>query len=344
MGKRGPKLTNYQKTRILAAYEEGTENALVARVLGVNASQITTFRSRFMGDFGLPPKEKISKSKISGRMGVVLKKVVQEHPKFGLKKFVQKLKEELPDEIYYPSYKTVGRFLKKNNFIKVKHQLKPFISEKNRLKRLDFAKKWIGDVQDNLGCVIWSDETMVRSHPFSRRMESFIHKNDKKPLQEKHHTGKLSVMFWGCISVAGRGPLVVINGSMDSKKYEKVLKEDLLPEARHLIAVGYDVKVMHDNAPCHSSKRIKDIISDTGYNFLDWPPYSPDLNPIENVWAWVKYKLYIEYPPATSEKELIDYVFECWEELDVEMCRKYCLNYNKRLQAVLDAKGLQTKY
>ena len=64
-------------------------------------------------------------------MGVVLKKVVQEHPKFGLKKFVQKLKEELPDEIYYPSYKTVGRFLKKNNFIKVKHQLKPFISSTN---------------------------------------------------------------------------------------------------------------------------------------------------------------------------------------------------------------------
>ena len=344
MGKRAPKLTTYQKTRILAAYEQGTEIGVVAQVLGVNASQITTFRSRFMADFGLPPKEKRSKSKIGAGMGVVLKKIVSEHPKFGHKRMVQKLKQELPDEHWYPSYKTVGRFLKKNDLLKVRHRLKPFINERNRLKRLDFAKAWIGETQDKLGCVIWSDETIVRSHPFTRRMESYVHKNAPRPLQEKHHSGKLSVMFWGCISVAGRGPLVVINGSMDSKKYEKVLKEDLLPEAKHLVEVGYDVKVMQDNAPCHTSQRIKTFLKDTGYNFLDWPAFSPDLNPIENVWAWIKYKLYTDYPPANSEDELIDYVFECWEQLDIEMCRKYCSNYNKRLQAVLDANGLQTKY
>jgi hypothetical protein len=52
------------------------------------------------------------------------------------------------------SYKTVGIFLKEQ-------QLKPFIGDKKkRLKRLDFAKNWIGDTQDKLGCIFWSDETV----------------------------------------------------------------------------------------------------------------------------------------------------------------------------------------
>jgi transposase len=151
-------------------------------------------------------------------------------------------------------------------------------------------------------------------------------------------------MFWGCFSELGRGPLVVLKGSMDGPKYKKVLREDFLPEATVLIAAGLNVKLMHDNAPCHTSKVVKDYLAESGVEFLEWPAFSPDLNPIENVWAWIKYKLYTEFPPATSEKELIEYVFVLWESLDIEMCKRYCSNYAKRLIAVQNANGLQTKY
>jgi transposase len=185
---------------------------------------------------------------------------------------------------------------------------------------------------------------MVRSHPFTRRHSSWVEANEKAPLQEKHHTGKHSVMFWGCISSLGRGSLVVIDGNMNEKKYMKVLREELLPEATAAYDNGISVKVMHDNAPCHKSNSIKAYINNSGVEFLVWPPYSPDLNPIENVWAWIKWKLYTEFPPAQTKDELIEYVFICWESLDREKCQKYCNGYNKRLLAVLEADGLQTKY
>jgi hypothetical protein len=72
----------------------------------------------------------------------------------------------------------------------MRHRLKPFINEKNRLKRLQFAQEWVSERSDKLGVVIWSDESMVRSHPFTRRHSSWVDKNDQAPLQEKHHSGK----------------------------------------------------------------------------------------------------------------------------------------------------------
>lgn len=45
----------------------------------------------------------------------------------------------------------------------------------------------------------------------------------------KFQMGGFSVMFWGCFSYFGLRPLVVIDGTMDSKKYIKTIKEHLLP-------------------------------------------------------------------------------------------------------------------
>ena len=151
-------------------------------------------------------------------------------------------------------------------------------------------------------------------------------------------------MFWGCFSELGRGPLVAIEGNMKSKQYKQVLRQYFLPEANYLKENGHQVKLMHDNAPCHVSKEITSFLADTGVEFLEWPAYSPDLNPIKNVWAWIKYKLYTEFDSCTSKQELIDHVFHLWGTLDVEMCKRYCGNYSKRLIECRNKNGLNTKY
>lgn len=43
-----------------------------------------------------------------------------------------------------------------------------------------------------------------------------------------------------------------------------------------------------DNASFHKSTKVKDLIESVGGKLIYLPPYSPDLNPIERVWANVK--------------------------------------------------------
>jgi hypothetical protein len=86
------------------------------------------------------------------------------------------------------------------------------------LKRLEFVSKWLEGANNKIGVVIWSDETMVRSpYPFTRTQSCYVHKDKKISYAEKHHTGKFSVMFWGCFSELGRGTMVVLKGKAENK-------------------------------------------------------------------------------------------------------------------------------
>lgn len=46
--------------------------------------------------------------------------------------------------------------------------------------------------------------------------------------------------------------------------------------------------VIMDNASFHKSDKVKQLIEKAGAKLVYLPPYSPDLNPIEKVWANLK--------------------------------------------------------
>ena len=72
---------------------------------------------------------------------------------------------------------------------------------------------------------------------------------------------------------------------MNQVEYLSVLKEELIPEfKRAKNAIPGTWNLMQDNAPCHAAKSIKAYLAQQRVELIDWPPYSPDLNPIENIW------------------------------------------------------------
>lgn len=48
--------------------------------------------------------------------------------------------------------------------------------------------------------------------------------------------------------------------------------------------------IVMDNAPIHTAKEIDELITKRGYKSIYLFPYSPELNPIEQLWAIVKNK------------------------------------------------------
>ncbi len=61
-----------------------------------------------------------------------------------------------------------------------------------------------------------------------------------------------------------------------------------------------------------------------GIQCIDFPPYSPDLNPIENLWADLARR--VEKFQCDSMEELQDIVAEQWKETDKELLRKLARN------------------
>jgi transposase len=71
-------------------------------------------------------------------------------------------------------------------------------------------------------------------------------------------------------------------GAMTRADFQRFLQEDLLPRL-----LPGSVLVL-DNASIHKGGQIECLASTAGCRVLYLPPYSPDLNPIELAWAFVK--------------------------------------------------------
>jgi transposase len=62
---------------------------------------------------------------------------------------------------------------------------------------------------------------------------------------------------------------------------------------------------MHDNAFVHIARIIKALLEDLGVEVMAWPLYSPDINPIENLWALMKAEIYRLHPELTHAEDII---------------------------------------
>ncbi|KAI0991366.1 hypothetical protein K3495_g16821, partial [Podosphaera aphanis] len=78
-------------------------------------------------------------------------------------------------------------------------------------------------------------------------------------------------------------------------------------------------RLMHDNAPAHTAAPAREYLEANGVVPMAWPPFSPDLNPIENVWGLMKANTQEHHGDSTGTRQrtraqvrLI--VLEAWRE------------------------------
>jgi hypothetical protein len=108
---------------------------------------------------------------------------------------------------------------------------------------------------------------------------------------------------------------------------------------------------MQDNAPIYKASSIRNWFLEIGIVVIDWLPYSPDLNPIEHIWWYLKNKVLELYPEllemGTSDqaRELLEKaLIEAWDALEDRLFQSCLESMPRRVAAVIEAKGWHTKY
>lgn len=96
------------------------------------------------------------------------------------------------------------------------------------------------------------------------------------------------------------------SGTMDWKLFESWFVSQLLP------ALPEKSVIVMDNASFHRKKPLYELAEKEHHTLIFLPPYSPELNPIEHFWHWLKKKVRDFLPECTSLDEAIFNAFKVW--------------------------------
>ena len=159
-------------------------------------------------------------------------------------------------------------------------------------------------------------------------------------------------MIWAAITKNGVAAVVPIRGTLNGVRYLDILKANLPSIVQRDFPLprlaGTEPVFQHDNAPCHKFLPVERWLrQEATFKHMHWPPYSPDLNPIENLWPMLK--------DAVRRRGQAANLDQLWENIQAvvaelntpQWTRKIRNLYEsmpRRIQAVIDANGYQTKY
>ncbi|KAI1000766.1 hypothetical protein K3495_g7433 [Podosphaera aphanis] len=112
---------------------------------------------------------------------------------------------------------------------------------------------------------------------------------------------------------------------------------------------GNRIGLMQDNTPCHKAALTTRFLWAHGVEPIEWPAFSPDLNPIEAVWSLMKIVIQTNYPefvrgPQRSRDEVREIVEEALDAITPDQLYELLVSMPARCQAVIDACGGPTRY
>lgn len=221
---------------------------------------------------------------------------------------------------------------------------KPPISETNRQRRLNWAIEHKDWTQEQWYNILWTDETWITPGRHTRTWVT------RQPGEEWDDTciiereqRKKGWMFWGCFHGITPGPSLFWEkdwGTINAASYQA----HIIPLIHGYMTLNPTLILMQDGAPGHSAKDTYQDLKERGITPIFWPPYSPDLNPIERIWHYMKNYIQENYLEKMSYDQLRIAVTKAWEVVGAVELMELIKSMGERCQAVIEAEGRFTKY
>jgi len=126
-----------------------------------------------------------------------------------------------------------------------------------------------------------------------------------------------TLTFLAALRTRGLAAPCVFDGPINGEAFRAYVAQFLLPELS-----GGDIVVM-DNLGSHKSAEVRRLVRSKGARLWFLPPYSPDLNPIEQTFAKIKQAM------RTAQERTIDAVTKRTGQIVSEIMPSECCNYIK---------------
>ena len=217
-----------------------------------------------------------------------------------------------------------------------------FILTKNQAaNRLDFANFHITN-QTDWSNVLFTDESYIYLDNDHRWLWRKRGENDDEVY---HKTLKFTpkILIFAGISRQFKTDVIILDKSVDSISYidDCIDGSGLIPSMNEIYGIR-KWKLMQDGATAHTSKLTMDYLNSYVDVLESWPSGSPDLNPIENLWAIIKKR--IEDKKPGNLKELRKWIIETWNSIDQQTINNLIDSMDNRLNEVVKANGWRTRY
>lgn len=330
------------KTTILNQLRTGHSVEEIARMTRRSVGTVSSIRKKFLP--GLP-RQPVGRPRIlSSRTLHDLKRKMMS----GLLRTGKDVHKHLREQGTDITYQSVLNNLEAIGFKARKKSKKPFLSMKHRQARYAWARTHRNWTVEDWKRVVFSDETKINLWNSDGIQFYWTRKGDPQQpfhLQPTVKHGGGSLMFWGCMTWQGLGyGCQIYEGNMKKEDYINILETTLKESLEYYGYQEGDYIFQHDNDPKHTAKATKRYLDDQEMEVLPWPAQSADLNPIENVWYYLKTQIGRREKKPSSIHELWNIVLEEWELIPQDFIQKLYESMPKRVEAVFQAKGGNTKY
>ena len=216
------------------------------------------------------------------------------------------------------SERTVRRLLRSSGIHCRRPLRRPILTSRRRQARLRWAISKSSWTVEDWAKILFSDEPCFCLNADSRSERLWRANGTRYSRRNVHEFRSKGLMIWGGISREHKSNLVLVVGTLNAERYiSDVLQAEVLPFLRETPDV---FALQQDNAPTHVASSTLSYLRDQNIMLLSWPPFSPDLNPIEHVWAWMKKRVGQKNPQNLMDLAIA--ILEVWRTLPKKLSKK----------------------